>query len=180
MADPSSPDVVLNLTVQIVAAHVEHNTVAADALPGLIEQVYRTLRDASRAPTEPEKPVAAVPIRQSVKADFIVCLEDGKRLKTLRRHLMTSYNLTPAQYRGALGPAGRLSHGCTQLREGPLIACQEDRPRPDIGATAAGEDARAAGRPEAGAEIGPTERPDAGAIAAGAAIFVVAVQQSQG
>jgi len=103
MADPSSPDLVLNLTVQIVAAHVEHNTVATDALPRLIEQVYRTLRDASRTPTEPEKPVAAVPIRQSVKPDFIVCLEDGKKLKTLRRHLMTSYNMTPAQYRARWG-----------------------------------------------------------------------------
>jgi predicted transcriptional regulator len=99
MADPSSPDVVLSLTVQIVAAHVEHNTVAADALPGLIEQVYRTLRDASRAPVEPEKPVAAVPIKQSIRPDYIVCLEDGKKLKTLRRHLMTAYNMTPAQYR---------------------------------------------------------------------------------
>ena len=99
MVDTSSPDLVLKLTAQIVAAHVEHNLVAADALPGLIEQVYRTLREATQTPAEPEKPVPAVPVKQSIKPEYIVCLEDGKKLKTLRRHLMTSYNLTPAQYR---------------------------------------------------------------------------------
>jgi predicted transcriptional regulator len=99
MVETSSPDVVLRLTVQIVAAHIENNLVAIDALPGLIEQVYRTLREATQAPAEVEKPAAAVSVKQSVKPDYIVCLEDGKKLKTLRRHLMTSYNLTPAQYR---------------------------------------------------------------------------------
>ncbi len=103
MVETSSPDMVLRLTAEIVAAHVEHNAVGADALPGLIEKVYRTLREAGQAPTEPEKPMAAVPVNQSVKPDFIVCLEDGKKLKTLRRHLMTSYNLTPAQYRARWG-----------------------------------------------------------------------------
>jgi predicted transcriptional regulator len=105
MVETSSPDLVLRLTVQIVAAHVENNLVAVDALPGLIEQVYRTLRDATQAPIEAEIPVPAVPVRQSVKSNYIVCLEDGKRLKTLRRHLMTSYNLTPAQYRARWGLA---------------------------------------------------------------------------
>ncbi len=99
MVESSSPDVVLRLTVQIVAAHVANNQVAIDALPGLIEQVYRTLHETTQAPIEAEKPVPAVPVKQSVKSDFIVCLEDGKKLKTLRRHLMTSYNLSPAQYR---------------------------------------------------------------------------------
>jgi predicted transcriptional regulator len=99
MVETSSLEEVLRLTAQIVAAHVEHNSVAADALPGLIEQVYRTLRGVTQRPTQPENPTPAVPIRQSVKSDFLVCLEDGKKLKTLRRHLMTSYNMTPAQYR---------------------------------------------------------------------------------
>jgi predicted transcriptional regulator len=103
MVETSSPDVVLRLTVQIVAAHVENNQVAIDALPGLIEQVYRTLRETTQEPTEAERPVPAVPVKQSVKSDFIVCLEDGKKLKTLRRHLMTSYNLSPAQYRARWG-----------------------------------------------------------------------------
>ena len=55
------------------------------------------------APAEVEKPIAAVPVRQSVNPDFIVCLEDGKKLKMLKRHLMTSYNMTPAQYRARWG-----------------------------------------------------------------------------
>jgi len=105
MVETSSPDLVLKLTAQIVAAHVEHNLVAADALPGLIEQVYRTLREATQTPAEPERPVPAVPVKQSIKPEYIVCLEDGKKLKTLRRHLMTSYNLTPAQYRSRWGLA---------------------------------------------------------------------------
>jgi predicted transcriptional regulator len=103
MVETSAPDIVLRLTAQIVAAHVEHNAVGTDALPGLIEKVYRALREAGEAPTEPEKPTAAVPVKQSVNPDFIVCLEDGRKLKMLRRHLMTSYNLTPAQYRARWG-----------------------------------------------------------------------------
>ena len=103
MAETGPPEIVLRLTAQIVAAHVEHNSVQAEALPGLIEQVYRTLRDVDKAPVEPVKPVPAVPIRQSVRPDFIVCLEDGKKLKMLKRHLMTAYNMTPAQYRARWG-----------------------------------------------------------------------------
>ncbi len=103
MAENGSSETVLRLTAQIVSAHVEHNSVQAEALPGLIERVYQTLRGVGQAPVEPEKPVPAVPIKQSVKPDFIVCLEDGKKLKMLKRHLMTSYKLTPAQYRTRWG-----------------------------------------------------------------------------
>jgi len=103
MVENSSAETVLSLTAQIVAAHVEHNTVQPDALPGLIERVYQTLRGVGQVPVEAEKPVPAVPIKQSVKADFIVCLEDGKKLKMLKRHLMTSYKMTPAQYRARWG-----------------------------------------------------------------------------
>jgi predicted transcriptional regulator len=103
MSESGMPDTVLRLTAQIVAAHVEHNSVQADALPGLIEKVYQTLRDVGQAPVEPTRPVPAVPIKQSVKPDYIVCLEDGKKLKMLKRHLMTSYQLTPGQYRARWG-----------------------------------------------------------------------------
>jgi predicted transcriptional regulator len=103
MVESTSPDVVLRLTAEIVAAHVEHNVVAAEALPGLIEKVYQALLGVGQAPAEEEKPIPAVPVRQSVNPDFIVCLEDGKKLKTLRRHLMTAYNLTPGQYRTRWG-----------------------------------------------------------------------------
>ena len=103
MDETGSPETVLRLTAQIVAAHVEHNSVQAEALPGLIEKVYQTLRDVGQAPVEPAKPVPAVPVKQSVKPDFIVCLEDGKKLKMLKRHLMTAYKMTPAQYRARWG-----------------------------------------------------------------------------
>jgi predicted transcriptional regulator len=103
MADSESSETVLRLTAQIVAAHVEHNPVQAEALPNLIEKVYQTLRDVGQGPAEPVRPVPAVPVKQSVKQDFIVCLEDGKKLKMLKRHLMTAYQMTPAQYRSRWG-----------------------------------------------------------------------------
>jgi predicted transcriptional regulator len=103
MADTGLPDTVLQLTAQIVAAHVQHNAVQAEALPSLIAKVYLTLRDVGQAPVETNLPVPAVPVKQSVKQDFIVCLEDGKKLKMLKRHLMTAYKLTPAQYRTRWG-----------------------------------------------------------------------------
>jgi len=99
MDESGSSELVLRLTAQIVSAHVEHNTVQTEALPALIERVYQTLRDVGQAPVEPAKPVPAVPVKQSVRPDFIICLEDGKRLKMLKRHLMTAYKMTPSQYR---------------------------------------------------------------------------------
>jgi predicted transcriptional regulator len=91
---------VLGLTTEIVAAHVANNSVPAADLPGLINQVYWSLANVG-APAEPvaERPQPAVPIKKSVHADFIVCLEDGKKLKMLKRHLMTAYNMTPDAYR---------------------------------------------------------------------------------
>ena len=127
MVESGSSETVLRLTAQIVSAHVEHNSVQAEALPGLIERVYQTLRGVGQAPVEVEKPVPVVPIKQSVKPDFIVCLEDGKRLKMLKRHLMTSYKLTPAQYRDSLGIAVGLPDGRAELCQGPIIAGEEDR-----------------------------------------------------
>lgn len=103
MAEGGAPETVLRLTAQIVAAHVEHNSVHADALPALIEKVYQTLRDVGQAPVEPARPTPAVPVKQSVKPDYIICLEDGKKLKMLKRHLMTAYQMTPAQYRARWG-----------------------------------------------------------------------------
>jgi predicted transcriptional regulator len=99
MVESGSAETVLRLTAQIVAAHVEHNSVQPDALPGLIEKVYQTLRGVGQAQAQPDKPVPVVPVKQSIKPDFIICLEDGKKLKMLKRHLMTAYQMTPAQYR---------------------------------------------------------------------------------
>ena len=95
----------LSLTAEIVAAFTGHNTVATSDLPGLIKTVYETLRAAGTV--EAEKPVEAlvpaVPIKKSVMPEFIVCLEDGKKLKMLKRHLATRYNMTPAEYRTRWG-----------------------------------------------------------------------------
>ncbi|MGK9233405.1 MucR family transcriptional regulator [Inquilinus limosus] len=88
------------LTVQIVAAHVAHNNVATNDLPALIDQVYAALNGLGK-PVEPvkERPQPAVPIKKSVTPDYIVCLEDGKKLKMLKRHLKSAYNMTPDEYR---------------------------------------------------------------------------------
>jgi len=80
------------------------NQVAADALPTMIQSVYRSLVSVdSPEPASVEPPTPAVPIKRSVFPDFIICLEDGKKLKMLKRHLKTSYNLTPADYRARWG-----------------------------------------------------------------------------
>jgi predicted transcriptional regulator len=96
---------VLGLTAQIVSAHVSNNAVSPDALPSLIQEVFKTLSGVAKEPAQPERPQPAVPIKKSVFADHIVCLEDGKKLKMLKRHLKTSYNLTPEQYRERWGLA---------------------------------------------------------------------------
>jgi predicted transcriptional regulator len=94
---------VLGLTAQIVSAHVSNNSVTPDALPSLIQDVYRTLSGVGKEPVQPDKPQPAVPVKKSVFPDHIVCLEDGKKLKMLKRHLKTAYNMTPEQYRERWG-----------------------------------------------------------------------------
>lgn len=94
---------VLGLTAQIVSAHVSNNSVAPDALPTLIEEVYKTLSGVGKEPMQADRPQPAVPVKKSVTAEFIVCLEDGKKLKMLKRHLQTAYGLTPEQYRAKWG-----------------------------------------------------------------------------
>jgi predicted transcriptional regulator len=100
-AAPSSD--VLGLTAQIVSAHVSNNSVTPDALPALIQEVYRSLSGVGKEPAQPDKPQPAVPAKKSVFPDHIICLEDGKKLKMLKRHLKTAYNLTPEQYRERWG-----------------------------------------------------------------------------
>jgi predicted transcriptional regulator len=96
-------DQVLGLTAQIVAAHVRHNSVAPDALPSLIQDVYQALTNVGKQPAEAEKPTPAVPVKQSIRQDRIICLEDGKSFSMLKRHLMTDHKLTPQQYRERWG-----------------------------------------------------------------------------
>ena len=95
------------LTVQIVSAHVANNSVAPSDLPALIARVYGSLQDLGKAatPVEPERPQPVVPIKKSITPEYLVCLEDGKKLKMLKRHLFTAYGMTPEQYRERWGLA---------------------------------------------------------------------------
>jgi predicted transcriptional regulator len=102
MSDESDTNV-LRLTAKIVSAHTRKYQVAADTLPELIHYVWRSLATAGTDEPAPALPTPAVPIRKSVFPDHIVCLEDGKKLKMLKRHLQASYSMTPEQYRQKWG-----------------------------------------------------------------------------
>jgi len=100
--DPT--ETLITLTADIVAAHVANNSVAVGDLGQLIQNVHGALSALGQPKVEPEvKPEPAVSIRSSVKPEYIVCLEDGKQLKMLKRHLMTHYQMTPDQYRAKWG-----------------------------------------------------------------------------
>jgi len=106
MSNETPTNDLMNLTTQIVAAHVGNNTVAISYLPNVIEQVYRALNGLGTEPVPVvEKPQPAVPIKKSVTPDYIICLEDGKQLKMLKRHLKTAYDMTPDEYRDRWGLA---------------------------------------------------------------------------
>ncbi len=98
------PDITA-LTAEIVGAYVGHHTVASNELPDLIATVGKGLAGLGQAPAEPEeeKPTPAVPVKRSVTPDHIICLEDGKKLKMLKRHLKTRYDMTPDEYRRRWG-----------------------------------------------------------------------------
>ena len=99
-------DALLTLTADIVAAHVSNNSVAVNDLPNLIQNVHAALTGiSSNRSSQEAKPEPKVPVRSSVKPDFIVCLEDGKKQKMLKRHLMTNHNMTPDEYRQKWGLA---------------------------------------------------------------------------
>ena len=105
MADENEmQETFITLTADIVAAHVSNNSVAVNDLPTLITNVHTALASLG-TPTVPvvEKQEPAVSIRSSIKPDYVVCLEDGKKLKMLKRHLMTHYGMTPDQYRAKWG-----------------------------------------------------------------------------
>ncbi len=103
MSDQAKSGELLELTTEIVAAHVSNNTLPVSDLPRLIQDVYRTLSAVGGSTAAPDRPRPAVPIKKSVTADHIICLEDGKKLKMLKRHLKTAYNMTPEEYRERWG-----------------------------------------------------------------------------
>ncbi|MEO0411116.1 MAG: MucR family transcriptional regulator [Pseudomonadota bacterium] len=98
--NPTTSEDVMSLTADIVSSHVSNNTVAVSDVPTLIQQVYQTLAGLENpVPEEAPRPEPAVSVRKSIQPDFIVCLEDGKKLKMLKRHLKTRYNMSPDEYR---------------------------------------------------------------------------------
>lgn len=100
-ATQTSGEEVLRLGVEIVAAYVSRNAVAAEAVPDIIRAVHAALDGLGRAPVPQieERLKPAVPVNKSIQHDYIVCLEDGKRLKMLKRYLRSRYNLSPEDYR---------------------------------------------------------------------------------
>ena len=105
-ANNNLSETLITLTADIVSAHVSNNSVAVNDLPTLIQNVHSALTGLGTPVAEPEaKLEPAVSVRSSVKPDYIVCLEDGKKLKMLKRHLMTHYQMTPDEYRTKWGLA---------------------------------------------------------------------------
>jgi predicted transcriptional regulator len=104
MPDQTTHADLLAFTTEIVSAHLASNTASQNDIPALIEQVFRTLSGlGGHMPLTGDRPAPAVPVKKSVTPEFIVCLEDGKKLKMLKRHLKTAYNLTPEEYRERWG-----------------------------------------------------------------------------
>ena len=95
----------LELTTEIVASYVSNNSVSIADLPLVIQEVYKSLTNLDTQAAQPERPKPAVAIKKSVTPDFIICLEDGKQLKMLKRHLKTAYNMSPEDYRERWGLA---------------------------------------------------------------------------
>ena len=96
-------ETLITLTSDIVAAHVSNNDTAVSDLPLIINNVHSALAGLSGKAAEQARPEPAVSIKASIKPDYVVCLEDGKKLKMLKRHLMTHYGMTPDDYRAKWG-----------------------------------------------------------------------------
>ena len=103
MSEQPNISELLEFTTEIVAAHAGNNTVAPEDLPRLIQDVYKTLSGLGGAQPAQERPKPAVAVKKSVFPDYIICLEDGKKLKMLKRHLKTAYNMSPEDYRERWG-----------------------------------------------------------------------------
>lgn len=107
MPDSVTHSNLLALTTEIVSAHVANNTVPQNEMPALIEQVFRTLSNlgggGGGGVLSTDRPQPAVPVKKSVTPEYIVCLEDGKKLKMLKRHLKTAYDMSPEEYRERWG-----------------------------------------------------------------------------
>jgi predicted transcriptional regulator len=115
---------IIEMTAEIVAAYVENNTISTSDLPALIQSVHRALTSvaAGAEAVEPAPKEPAVPVRRSITADFLVCLEDGRKFKSLKRHLRTKYNMSPEDYRAKWGLA----------KDYPMVAPNYAKARSDL------------------------------------------------
>ena len=122
--DNSSQSEIVELTAKIISAYVSNNAVVASDLPQLINDTHLALRKACAGGTSPDREELKpkVPIKKSVNPDFIICLEDGKKFKSLKRHLRTHYNLSPEEYRERWG----LAH------DYPMVAPNYAKARSDL------------------------------------------------
>jgi predicted transcriptional regulator len=105
MSDEENGNELLGLTEKIVSAHVGNNAMSSSDLPNLIKAVYAALENVSTTEAPTPKPKPLVPIKKSVTPNYIVCLEDGKKFKMLKRHLKADHNMTPKEYRERWGLA---------------------------------------------------------------------------
>ncbi|MBN8957039.1 MAG: MucR family transcriptional regulator [Rhizobiales bacterium] len=139
MVETTSMPTYIELTAEIVSAYVSNNAVAAAEMPALINQVHQALirvGGGSVPEQTSEVPKPAIPVKRSVNPDFIICLEDGKKFKSLKRHLRTQYNMTPEQYREKWGlpadypmVAPNYAAARSQLAKNMGLGQQRRRPR---------------------------------------------------
>ncbi len=144
----------LECTTSIIAAYVSNNTIQKENLPGLIADTFNSLAQVNTtgaAPAEELKP--AVPIKRSVQPDHIVCLEDGKKFKSLKRHLMSQYNMTPQEYREKWGLPG----------DYPMVAPSYAQARSELAKKMGlGQRSASAAEPAKGSAKTPAEKKRAG------------------
>jgi predicted transcriptional regulator len=115
---------IIEMTADIVSAYVGNNSVSANDLPSLIQSVHRALSGVSTGvePVEITPKEPAVPVKRSITPDYLVCLEDGRKFKSLKRHLRTKYNLSPEEYRAKWGLA----------KDYPMVAPNYAKARSDL------------------------------------------------
>jgi predicted transcriptional regulator len=150
---PSNRSDLLSLTVDIVAAQASQSSMRSADVPGFIQTVFDTLTALASDEPAPTELTPAVPIKKSVTDDYIVCLDDGKRLKMLKRHLMTAYGMTPAEYRARWGLAAdypMVAPSCARKRQELAKKIGLGRKRPvEATATKSAKKARGARRKSA-------------------------------
>ena len=135
--EKTSAGELLRMTAEVTAAYVGNNSLPAAQLPEVIKTIYSSISALDGgAPVGASGLKPIVPIKKSIAPDYIVCLEDGKKLKMLKRHLRTSYGMTPEEYRIKWGLPRRLPDGRPQLCRAAFGVRQEDRPWPQAGAPA--------------------------------------------